>query len=255
MIARYRKYKFLFSVLVDRDFRKKYQQTVLGLFWSVLSPLFTVLVQALVFTYLFARSQEYFVVYMFIGNVVWKFFSDATKGGMTSIESNAAIITKIRVPMYLFVLSANASCLINMALTFGLLMIFCYAYAVPFTWRYFLCVYPLTCLIFFNIGVSLFLSGIYVFFKDTRYFYDVFTTLLHYLSAIFYPVSRFPDHIAWLFNLNPVYTYISYMRKLILYQQIPSLQHALLCLSYTGLALGIGGWMYYRNHRKYVYQL
>jgi ABC-2 type transport system permease protein len=255
MIERFKKYHFLFQVLVKRDFAKKYNRTVLGAFWSMLTPLMMVSAQAVIFTHFFGRTQPHFIVYMFIGNIIFGFFRDATTNGMMAIESNAGIITKIRVPMYLFIFSRNITALINMLLTLIVLVFFCIADNMALTWHWLLLIYPVTCLMVFNIGIGMLLSGIYVFFRDTRYFYDVFCTILMYFSAIFYTVSSFPDKIAWMFNANPVFTYISYTRKLIINAEIPSLQHTLLCFGYAVIALGAGSLMYYKKNRSYVYNL
>jgi ABC-2 type transport system permease protein len=255
MIERFKKYSFLFQVLVKRDFVKKYNRTVLGALWSLLSPLLTVTAQAVIFTHFFGRTQAHFVVYMFIGNVIFGFFRDATVNGMMTIEGNAGIITKIRVPMYLFIFSRNITALINMLLTLLVLVAFCVGDSVPFTWRWLLVPYPIACLTAFNIGAGMLLSGVYVFFRDTRYLYDVFCTILMYFSAIFYTTSSFPAHVAWLFNANPVFCYISYARKLVLDARIPSLQHTFLCLGYAAAALGAGSLMYCKKSRSYVYNL
>jgi len=255
MISRFKKYKFLFAVLVNRDFKKKYNRTVLGAFWSLLSPLFMVTVQALVFTHFFGRTQKYFVVYMFIGNLIYSFFTEATKGGMAAIEGNAGIITKVRVPKYLFVFSKNITALINCGLTFLLLIVFCIAYKVPFTFADLLVLYPVICLTVLNIGAGLFLSGVFVFFRDTRYFYDIFCVIVMYFSAIFYTVDTFPEKVKYLFYLNPIFCYISYIRKLVLYGELPSIQHSLLCAGYAVLMLGLGCLMYMKNNKRYVYNL
>jgi ABC-type polysaccharide/polyol phosphate export permease len=255
MIERYKKYKFLFSVLVHRDFNKKYKRTVLGAIWSLLSPLMVVLAQGIIFTQFFGRNQPHFIVYIFIGNMIFHYFSDATKSGMAAIESNAGIITKIRVPKYLFIFTKNITSLINLGLTLTLLIVFCLFDRVAITWRFILIIYPIVCLTIFNIGAGLLLSGIYVFFRDTRYFYDIFCMIIMYFSAIFYTIDGFSEQIQWLFNVNPVFTYISYVRKLVISAQIPSLQHTVLCAVYAVIMLGVGCLMYYKKNKGYVFNL
>ena len=76
---------FLFSELVKRDFKKKYKRTYLGMVWSVLSPLLTLLVMSLVFTKFFGSHIENYPIYLFCGNIVFSFFTDATNGGMGSL--------------------------------------------------------------------------------------------------------------------------------------------------------------------------
>ena len=124
MIQKVRKYRFLFEELVKRDFKKKYKRTVLGMAWSILSPLLTLLVMALVFGNFFGRSTEHYIIYLFSGNLLFSYFNDATTGGMRSLMGNAAIFTKVDVPKYMFLLSRNVQSLINFALTLAVYFIF-----------------------------------------------------------------------------------------------------------------------------------
>ena len=71
MIAKIKRYQFLFEELVKRDFKKKYKRTVLGMAWSVLSPLLTLLVMCLVFTQFFGRNTPHYITYLFCGNLVF----------------------------------------------------------------------------------------------------------------------------------------------------------------------------------------
>lgn len=72
-IHQLKKYQFLFSELVKRDFKKKYKRTVLGMFWSILSPLLQLVVMAVVFTQFFGRNTEHYIIYLFSGNLIFAF--------------------------------------------------------------------------------------------------------------------------------------------------------------------------------------
>ena len=97
MLQKMRKYQFLFEELVKRDFKKKYKRTVLGMFWSVLSPLLMLLVMSLVFTQFFGRSTPHYTIYLFSGQLVFSYFTDATNSGMSSLMDNSTIFSKINV--------------------------------------------------------------------------------------------------------------------------------------------------------------
>ena len=107
MVSKFRQYHFLFEELVKRDFKKKYKRTVLGMVWSVLSPLLTLLVMKLVFTQFFGRTTPHYTIYLFCGNLVYSCFNESTSQGMTSLMGNASIFTKVNVPKYLFLSSKN----------------------------------------------------------------------------------------------------------------------------------------------------
>lgn len=249
------KHWFLFQELVKRDFKKKYKGTVLGMAWSILSPLLRLFVMRLVFTQFFGRDTPHYTTYLFAGNLVFSFFSESTKGGMGSVLSNASIFGKINVPKYLFLLSKNVSTLINFGLTLIVFFLFAAIDHITFSWRFITLIYPVFWLIIFNIGVGMTLSAMYVFYRDTSYLYDIFVVLLHYLSAIFYQVDRYSEHIQRLFLFNPVYCYIKYFRVVVIDGVIPSVQFHLLCAGYAVIMLISGALMYKKLNRKFLYYI
>ena len=168
MLQKLKRHQFLFEELVKRDFKKKYKRTVLGMAWSILSPLLMLLVMKLVFTQFFGRNMEHYTIYLFCGNIVFSYFSESTSQGMSSLLNNAGIFTKVNVPKYLFLFSKNVQCLINFGLTLCVFVLFCIIDRIIFTWRWILLLYPICLLVCFNIGVGLVLSALYVFFRDIQ---------------------------------------------------------------------------------------
>ena len=224
-----KKNQFLFEELVKRDFKQKYKRTVLGMAWSILSPLLNLLVMSLVFTQFFGRNTPHYTIYLFCGTLVFSYFRESTNGGMSSLMSNASIFSKVNVPKYMFLLSKNVSALINFGLTLCVFFLFVLLDGVPFSFRFLTLLYPILCLVVFNIGMGLILSALFVFFRDISYLYDVFTMLLNYMSAIFYTVDGYSPLVQKLFLCNPVYCYIKYFRTVVLNGSIPSLSFHLLC--------------------------
>ena len=125
MFKEFKKHKFLLEELIKRDFKKKYKRSVLGMGWSVLSPLLMLLVMRLVFTKIFGHGIEHYTTYLFCGNLVFAFFNESTTQGMSSLMSNTSIFSKVNVPKYLFLLSKNMQTLLNFAITLVVFFIFC----------------------------------------------------------------------------------------------------------------------------------
>lgn len=253
MFSKLKEYQFLLEELTKRDFRKKYKRTVLGVFWSVLSPLLTLLVMKLVFTNFFGRNTEFYTTYLFAGNLIFSYFRESTTLGMSALMNNADIFSKVNITKYMFVLSSNISSLINFMVTLVVFFIFAAIDGITFSWRFLVLIYPTVCLLIFNVGVGLILSAMYVFFRDTQYLYSVFTLLLMYLSAIFYQVTSFPLNIQRLFLLNPVYVFIKYYRVIVIDGNIPSLAFNLLPLLWAVVAMVIGGLIYKKNNQRFMY--
>lgn len=255
MIERLLQNRFLFEELVKRDFTKKYKRTVLGMLWSVLGPLMTLAVMALVFTQFFGRNMEHYIIYLFCGNLLYSFFKESTSTGMTALYDNAGIFSKVNVPKYMFLLSKNVSTLINFGINLLVLFLFCIIDGVTFSWKFILLVYPIGCLVVFNLGMGLVLSAMYLMFRDMKYLYDIFTMLLMYVSAIFYTISAYPEHIQKLFYLNPIYVYITYFRSVILDHRIPSVWLHLMAAGYALLVLIIGAVIYKKKNYKFLYYI
>ena len=253
ILQRCRQYQFLFEELVKRDFKKKYKRTVLGMAWSLLSPLLMLLVMKLVFTQFFGRSMAHYTTYLFCGNLVFSYFNESTSQGMQSLMSNAAIFTKVNVPKYLFLFSKNVQTLINFGLTLCIFFVFCAFDDITFTWKFLLLLYPICLLVLFNIGVGLILSALFVFFRDIQYLWSIFTQLLMYMSAIFYTIDHYSYNIQCLFLVNPIYLFIRYFRKIVIDAAIPSVWFHLLMLLDTVVVLGLGCWIYKKHNTRFMY--
>ena len=253
MVQKLKTHQFLFEELVKRDFKKKYKGTVLGMAWSVLSPLLMLLVMKLVFTQFFGRNTPHYTTYLFCGNLVFSFFSESTTQGMSALLGNAGIFTKVNVPKYLFLFAKNVQCLINFGLTLLVFFVFCILDHITFTWRFILLVYPIFCLVLFNIGMGLILSALYVFFRDMQYLWRVCTQIIMYMSAIFYRVDNYSPHVQRLFLINPVYVYIKYFRVIVIDAVVPSLAFHLLMAAYALVAVGIGSLIYKKFNHRFLY--
>lgn len=253
MLEKVKKYQFLFEELVKRDFKKKYKGTALGMAWSILSPLLMLFVMRLVFTQFFGRGMEYYTTYLFCGNLIFNYFNESTSQGMTSLLGNSAIFTKVNIPKYLFLFSKNIQTLINFGLTLVVFFVFCVFDGITFTWKFVFLLYPIGCLVLFNVGMGLILSALFVFFRDIQYLWSIATQLLMYMSAIFYTIDHYSPMVQNMFLLNPIYLFIRYFRKIVIEATIPTVWFHLLILADVLIVLGIGCWMYKKYNTKFLY--
>lgn len=247
------KYQFLFQELVKRDFKKKYKRTILGMGWSLLSPLLMLLVMKLVFENFFGRTVNHYTTYLFSGLLVFNWFSQSTSSGMRSLFGNASIFTRVNVPKYLFLFSVNVQVLLNFLLTLLVFFVFCAIDHVQFTWRFLCLAYPIATLQLFCVGVGLILSALFVFFRDIDYLWTVALQLLMYGSAIFYLVDNLSLEVKFVFSLNPVYRHIAYFRQIVLSGSVPSLETHLTLLGFAVAAFLAGALMYKCYNTKFLY--
>lgn len=245
----------MFEELVKRDFKAKYKRTVLGMIWSVLSPLMMLTVMAVIFGNFFGRRIEHYVIFLFSGQIIFNYFTEATNEGMLALVNNASIFSKINLPKYLFLFSKNISAIINFFIIFLIYLFFVMIENIQFTWQFLLLIYPIICLIFMNLGMGLILSALYIFFKDIQYLYRLFTQVVMYGSAIFYSIDILPQHLQTLFYCNPIFVCITYFRSIILHNTVPDLWLHMLLAGYALVLFGIGCWVYKKYNYKFLYYI
>ena len=253
--ASFNRFKHLLRLLVKRDFVSRYRKSVLGVLWSLLNPLLTMLVITLVFSYLFRFEIENFPVYLLSGQIIFGFFSESTTLAMSSIISNEGIIKKIYVPKYIFPMSRVLSSLVNLAFSFlAFLGVFIFT-GVQFRWTMVLIPIPLVYLFVFSLGVAMLMSAVSVFFRDLTYLYGILLTLIMYLTPIFYPSSIIPARLQPFYGLNPMYQFISYFRSLVLHGVVPDLWSNIVCLGLALAALCFGTYAFMSKQDKFILNL
>lgn len=246
-------YRGLLALLVQRDLKLKYRRSFLGYLWSVLDPLFTMVIQALVFTLMFKRNIEYFPAYLIAGNILFGYMREAASHSMTSITGNAALLKKTYVPKYIFTLSKVTSDLVNLFFSFGALILVILFTGVPFTPYMLLFWIPVLELYVFCLGLGLFLAQLSVFFRDIQYIWHALVTGWMYMTPLFYPIDLLPDTMQWLImRFNPMFYYITMFRDLVVYGTFPwpplIWRGALIAV----LALVVGIWGFIRNKNKFI---
>jgi len=251
-ILNFNKYKYLLSELVKRDIKIKYRRSVLGIFWSFLQPLLSMIVLTIVFSTLFGGRIENYPVYLLSGRLVYEFYSGGSKTAMNSIKSNAAIIKKVYVPKYMYTLGSVLSSFVTFGISLIVLIVVMIATQANFTLYIALAVIPLILLFMFTLGAGLLLATVSVFFRDMEHLYGIFLTLLMYGSAIFYPIEIIPDNYRFLFELNPLFVIITLFRDSFYYGTMFPLK-PLLYATFTSVIILITGiYFFYRYQDKFI---
>lgn len=247
-----RKYKFLLSQLVIRDFKTKYKRSVLGILWSFLNPLLTMLVQYLVFSTIFSTDIPNFVIYLLTGIVCYNFFNEALSLGLTSIVSNASLITKVYMPKYMYPFSRVLSSSVNFMLSLIPLFLMLFITRTPITSSILLLPFPIVSLLLLCIGMALLLCTLMVFFRDTQFLWGVVSMLWMYATPIFYPETIIPEHLMFIYKMNPLYHVIRFMRTILIDGVSPEPKAYLLCFLACLIPFIIGSMVFKRNQDKFI---
>ena len=215
------KYRPLIRELVTRDLKVKYRRSFLGYVWSILNPLLMMLLQTLVFSYMFRFQIENFPLYLICGNTLFNFFNESTNMGMGSVLGNSSLIKKVYVPKFIFPISRVVSSFVNLLFSLAAIILVMLITRSPFHLTILLVWAPLVLLFLFTCGMALLLSALAVYFRDLQYLYGIVTMAWMYATPLFYPISALPPFMVAIVKLNPLYHYINCMRYLVMYGTVP----------------------------------
>lgn len=246
------KYKYLLYTLVDRDIKKKYRRSVLGIFWSMLNPLMMMIITAMVFSTLFRFEIENYVLYLLVGQVAFSFYSESTNFAMGSILENSSLIKKVYVPKYLFPLSRVLSSCVNLLLTIPAIIIMMVYTGQHPTINIIYIVIPLVSFLIFNFGVGLILSATVVYLRDIFHLYGVLLTALNYATPIFYPEKIVPDEFKFLIILNPIYYFVKGFREVFYLGATPTMDTTVICYVIASIFFFIGLFVFKNAQKKFI---
>lgn len=255
VISAFQRYGYLMKQLVARDFKTKYKRSVLGVLWSFLNPLLTMLVQYIVFSTLFKSGIPNFSLYLLTGIVCFNFFSEATSMTLVSITGNASLITKVYVPKYIYPVSRVLSSMINLLLSLIPLLAVMLFTGTAVRPAILLLPFGLVCLLALCIGVGFILSTAMVFFRDMQFLWGVVSMLWMYMTPIFYPESIIPAQFMTLYKCNPLYHIIRFIRIILIDGVSPEPKAYALCLLVSALPLLFGALVFKKNQDKFVLNL
>jgi ABC-2 type transport system permease protein len=239
-------HEHLLRSLVMRDLTVRYKRSVIGVFWTMLNPLLTMLVLTVVFSAFFRFAINHFEVYFLSEYLPWIFFSQTTVNSMASMAWNGPLMKRVRIPKSIFALAATLSGLTNLVISCVPLAIIMLIKGAPFSIA--IVFLPISFLLLgaFTLGLSLTLSSLSVYFADIKETYAVAVFGLMYLTPVFYPMSIVPAKYLWLLRLNPLVHLLQLIRDPIYNGRFPAPQD-LLISSLWAVAAMISGWLVFRK--------
>lgn len=247
--------RFLLKQLVKRDFTNKYKESVLGIIWSFLNPLLIMIIFTVIFSVLFSQRIHNFPVYFLTGRVVFDFFVAATMGSMNSIRRNRGILTKIFVPRYMFAVSSICYEIINFLISLIILFGVMIVTGQEFHLMILASIIPIIFVVIMIFGVGLILAVLNTYFSDVGHFYSIFTIILMYASALFYPMEIVPADIQIIFTLNPLYIAITCLRDTMMYNVFPEISSLIYLAVFSLMLFGVGFLLFRIHEKKLVLKL
>lgn len=241
--------KFLLKQLVKRDLTSKYKDSFLGIIWSFVNPLCIMLIFTAIFSVLFRFQIKNFPVYFLTGRVIYEFYISSTSSAMDSIRRNAGILKKIYVPRYMFAVGSITYEFINFLISLIILFGVMFITHSEFHATIILSIVPIALVFIMVVGIGLILAVLNTYFSDVGYLYSIFSLILMYASALFYPMEIVPSNIQIIFNLNPLYVAISCFRDTIMYGVFPDILQLLYLAIFSFMIFAIG-FLLFRIHES-----
>jgi len=267
------KYRYLMQEIIRKNVKLQYRDSVLGMFWTFLQPLLTMIVLVFIFGTIFGKSNDGVVcypVYLLTGRLLYEFFTQATKRAMRSIRNSASVLKKVYVPKYIYPVSNVLSNFVTFAISLLVLVVVMGYFLIKnqfmdvpkypdlhLSGYIFMAFIPILILCVLCLGVGLILSVLNVFFKDIEYIYDVICTMLFYATPIMYNLTTFKKSgmssgVIRILMLNPLYSIIEMFRSSVLYCEMINWHHLVYAGAFSIITLVIGIIVFYKNQDKFI---
>ncbi len=249
------KYRYLLGQLIRRDILTRYKRSVLGVAWTMLNPLGTMLILTFVFSNFFKSNVNHFPVYILSGLLVWNFFSQGTNAAISGLVWGGGLLKRIYIPSTVFGVSAIGTALVNMIISLVPLVIVMVVDRAPFYWSLLFLPVSILILTSFTLGFGLFISSLAVFFPDVGEMYQVLLTAWMYLTPIIYPETLISERFLPYYKINPMYWMVKMFRLPIFEGRLPYWQEFLPAVTW-GVGMLLVGWIYFTSKsEEYAYRV
>lgn len=246
------KYREFLKTNVKKDIRGKYKGSFLGVLWSFINPLLSVLVYAIVFSQIMRFDIDNYVIYLITGVLPWTFFTSSINMGMTSILYNASIIKKVYFPRSILPISSVSSCLVNFLISCLVILVFVLFSGIGITIH--LLWLPLIALVqyFLCLGIVFFLSAVEIFVRDLEHIINFVLSMAFYVTPILYKAEQVPEKLRLILKLNPMAYIIDAYRDIFYYGIMPDIGSLVLVFLVSIIVMMLGYKVFERLQRGFA---
>ena len=214
-------YRHMLFTLVKQDINGRYKGSIFGFLWTLLNPLFMLLVYSIVFQFVFRSDIENYPIYLFICLMPWNAFNNMIGAGTTCVSNNASILKKVYFPREVLPLSVVISNTIQYFFSVVIIFIALLVSGVGISWYALLLPLVVLVQITFAFGLILMLSAANVYVRDVQYMMNPIMMIWMYASPILYSISMVPEKWLWLYKLNPMVSILQGYQNILYDQTLP----------------------------------
>ena len=241
-------YFFLLQQMVVKDFKIRYRNMSLGVFWSLLNPLILMGVMTFVFTVLNPNNTiEHFPLFVLCGLVPYNFFSVSWNNGTISISNNAGLIKRVPVPREVVPIATVLSTCIHLLIQIALLLVMAIAFGRGINWHWLWLPLVWALAVVFVCGIVLVTSALDVYIRDVRYVVESVVTVMFWAIPIFYyPSPAIATRFSYVFDYNPITALVFALRLILIDGQSPPLS-LLAKFALSSCGMFVFGWFVFRR--------
>lgn len=242
----------LLFALTQKEIKQRYKQSLLGYAWVILTPLLTMLVLNVVFAQIIRIKTPNvpYPLFVYVGLLIWNFFSNALLSSTNALVANANLITKTYFPRDILIYATILAKLFDLLLASSIFILFMIYFRQGVSFQILWLPLLLLLLLAFAVGISFIFSVVNVFYRDAFNFLNLLLLVWMYITPVFYPITLVPQKWQPLYMLNPMTAIIENVRKVVLYGNSPDIFVMVTCL--TSLTIFVIG-MYVFKKQEYLF--
>jgi len=257
MVASFWRNQQLIVQMSKREAIGRYRGSVMGLAWSFFNPLLMLVIYTFVFSVVFKarwgigsdESKTDFAIILFVGLIVHGLFAECINRAPTLIISNANYVKKVVFPLEILPWVAFGSALFHSAISVLVLMLAQLFLGQQIHLTAVLFPLVLIPLVLGVMGLAWFLAALGVYLRDVSQFTGMFTTVMLFISGVFFPMSALPERYQFWLKLNPLAVVIEQSRSVLVFGQLPSLT-TWAAMAGLGFAMAWGGFSWFQKTRR-----
>jgi ABC-type polysaccharide/polyol phosphate export permease len=249
--------------LALRELRGRYKRSTLGWFWSMLNPLFTMVIYTIVFSKILRAAPppgnpsglDVFGLYLLCGLLPWNFFANTVASSMATLIGNGSLVKKVYFPREVIVFGVTVSGLVTFAIELGLLgvvLMFFGNFVLP--WVPILLVLVVL-LALFSTGIALVMSSANVYFRDLSHLWALLAQAWFFLTPIVYPLDLVPENLRWVIEANPMTVFVLQFRDVLYDLRYPAWDQFALLVLISCASFGVGWWVFSRLSPRFAEEL
>lgn len=251
------KYRHAIYNFVLSSLRARYRRSTFGFFWSLLSPLFTMIILSVVFSTIFKNPLANFSVYIFSGLLPWTMILNSMLNGAMGLVLAERYLKKVYIPKTIFPIVIVSVEAINFLLSLLSLFLLAVFLGAQVSWSLFFLPFALLLTALFLLGLVMFVSMVNVYFRDLFHIVQVVFTGLFYLTPIVYPLDFISESsfLYFVIRLNPFMYFVELFHSIIYRAELPNLTTWLICFGLMLVSLCVGSIVFLAKEKDVVYRL